>query len=272
MYSLTVVQHLEHGLMLWRERPDVYGSQIYAFFTDDKWPYWNPTNDRWRSGMPESDPAIVTPPGYYQPVRGFGLFWREAYFGTIGLSARERLGWATEEEFSLGELPMQCHASDGYVPRCYLAGPADAPSGDGVVYAVRPDNSWFMWEGPTDVPAPVIADPILEPESPDCMSEEWAETVWPQLYEVQLTETASRAEIKVVGSGGYLYWGGKCGQRYDESDRSFQLTFDGEPVGSMACYVNHCEATLGFPADALLGTHTVSVEGGSSITAQVTRR
>jgi hypothetical protein len=258
--------------MLWREAPDVYGSQIYVFFTDNIWPYWNPTNDRWRSGMLESDPAIVPPPGYYQPVRGFGLFWREAYFGMIEASARDRLGWATGEEYSLGELPMQCHANDGYQPRCYLAGPDDGPSAGGLVYAVRPDNSWFVWQGPSDVPAPVIADPILEPESSDCTSEEWADTVWPQLSEVQLTETASGAEVKVVGSGGYLYWGGKCGRRYDESARSFELALDGEPVGSMGCYVNHCEATLSFPADALWGTHTISVEGGSSITIQVTPR
>jgi hypothetical protein len=222
--------------------------------------------------MPESDPAIDPPAGYYQPVRGFGLFWREAYFGTIGFSAQERLGWATDEEFSLGELPVQCHADDGYAPRCYLMGPDDGPSGDRVVYAVRPDNSWWIWEGPTDVPAPVAADPILEPESPDCTSEEWADTVWPQLYEVQLTGTAAEGSIRVIGSGGYLYWGGKCGQRYDESDRSFRLTFDGEPAGSMGCYVNHCEATLSFPAHALLGTHVISVEGGSSITIQVTAR
>ena len=145
-YSLTVAQHFERGLMLWREHPDVYGSQIYIFFTDNKWPYWNPTNDRWRSDMPGSDPTIIPPSGYYQPVRGFGLVWREAYFGVAGGSARDRLGWATDQEFSLGELALQCHTSDSRLYGCYVAGP------DNIVYAIEPDTSWFIWEGPTPVP------------------------------------------------------------------------------------------------------------------------
>jgi hypothetical protein len=61
------------------------------------------------------------------------LFWREAYFGTIDVPAWDRLGWATDEEFSLRELPMQCHANDGYEPRCYLAGPDDGPSAEGLI-------------------------------------------------------------------------------------------------------------------------------------------
>jgi hypothetical protein len=269
-YSLTVAQHFERGLMLWRERPDLYGSQIYVFFGDNTWPYWNPTNDRWRPGMPESDSAIVPPPGYYQPVRGFGVFWRETFFGLVGQSARDRLGWATEEEFSLGELPMQCHANDGRLPGCYLAGP------NNVVYVIGPENSWSIWEGPTAVSAPVISTPVtvpvtLEPESPDCTSEELAEIVWPQLYKVQLVETAIGAEVQVIGSGGYLYWGGKCGQRYDESSRSFPLYVDGEAVDAINCYGNHCQATLSVAADALVGIHTIAVEGGSSISVQISR-
>jgi hypothetical protein len=131
--------------MLWREQPDVYGSQIYIFFTDNKSPAWNPTNDRWRPEMPESDPAIIPPAGYYQPVRGFGLVWREAYFGAAG-SARDRLGWATDQAFALGELALQCHTGDSRLGGCYVAGP------DNTVYAVEPDNSWFVWQGATPVP------------------------------------------------------------------------------------------------------------------------
>jgi hypothetical protein len=141
-----VAEHFEHGLMIWREDPDFYGSQIYVFFRDGKWPHWDPSNDRWRDGMPESDPTIIPPAGYYQPVRGFGVFWREAFFGTIGLSARDRLGWATDEEFSLGELPVQCRASDSRAYGCFVAGP------DNVVYVIEADNSWTVWQGPTAVP------------------------------------------------------------------------------------------------------------------------
>jgi hypothetical protein len=131
VYALTVIQHFERGLLLWRERPDAYGSQIYAFFDDHQWPAWNPTNDRWRPGLPESDPALVPPPGYYQPVRGFGMFWRDAYFNPAG-SARDRLGWATDEEFSLGERPMQCHVAGDTARGCFVSGPDDH------IYQTRP--------------------------------------------------------------------------------------------------------------------------------------
>ena len=48
IYAQTVAEHFERGVLLWREIPDFYGSKIYAFFNDNKWPYWNPTNDQWR--------------------------------------------------------------------------------------------------------------------------------------------------------------------------------------------------------------------------------
>ena len=71
--------------------------------------------------------------------------------------------------------------------------------------------------------------------------------------------------IKVVGSGGYL----RCGQGYNESAQSFELYFDDQPIGSIVCYVNHCEVTLEIPANAASGVHTISVEGGSGINIQV---
>jgi hypothetical protein len=40
----------------------------------------------------ESDPSIVPPEGYYQPVRGFGKLWRE--------ELRSALGWALAPERS----------------------------------------------------------------------------------------------------------------------------------------------------------------------------
>jgi hypothetical protein len=39
-----------------------------------------------------SDPDIDPPPRLYQPVRGFGLLWREEP------GVRERLGWAVDRE------------------------------------------------------------------------------------------------------------------------------------------------------------------------------
>ena len=119
---------------------------------------------------------------------------------------------------------------------------------------------------PTDTPIPPTLTPECTPGSIDT-----AELVWPQLHEVQPVQVAAGDQIKVIGSGGYLYWwNDDCQKGYNESHRTFQLAFDGESVGSISCYVNHCEATLTVAADALPGTHTISVEGGSSIDVQVT--
>jgi hypothetical protein len=259
----TVAQTFERGLMIWREQPDFYLSQIYTFFADDLWPYWNPSNNQWEPGMPESDPAIIPPDGYYQPVRGFGEFWRNAYFGTIELSAQDRLGWAIEEEASLGPLPMQCHADGSYLPLCYLAGPG------GAVYALRPDNSWFIWDSLASAPQPSTTPPEPVAASTNCAAQEPQEIEPPQLSGVRLEETETGYVIRVVGYGGHLISYGICGLRYDDSERSFQLTLDGEPAGSMTCLRGPCEATLELPVGDLLGDHTITVEGGSSITFQV---
>jgi hypothetical protein len=48
--------------------------------------------DVWDESKPESDPGIVPPVGLYQPVRGFGLVWREEP------GVRDRLGWAVDRE------------------------------------------------------------------------------------------------------------------------------------------------------------------------------
>ena len=141
IYSQTVAEHFEHGVLIWREKPDFYGSQIYAFFYDNKWPYWNPTNDQWRPTLPEYDPNIVPPAGFFQPVRGFGMFWRNAYFGAAVGSARDRLGWATDPEFNLGQLPMQCRISADRSYGCLVAGP------DNLVFDIEPNNAWSLWAG-----------------------------------------------------------------------------------------------------------------------------
>jgi hypothetical protein len=139
VYSLTVAEHFQHGVMIWRQTPDVFGSRIYAFFDDNQWPYFNPSNDAWYSGDPESDPTLTPPAGLFQPVRGFGVFWRQAYFGAAVGAARDRLGWATDAEFSLGSLPMQCRPGDPRNYGCYLAGP------DHLIYDLEAGNRWSLW-------------------------------------------------------------------------------------------------------------------------------
>lgn len=83
-------QHFEHGLMLWVEGQD----RIYVLFDDGNSPHWYPYVDEWDPGEPEYDPTIIPPPGYYQPLRGFGLVWREQQ------GVRDRLGWAVDQESS----------------------------------------------------------------------------------------------------------------------------------------------------------------------------
>ena len=137
-YSITVAQRFERGMMLWREQPGHYDSQIYIFYTDGVWPEYDSSNELWHPGWPESDPSIIPPSGYYQPVRGFGIMWRERSYS--GLSVRNRLGWAIEEEFSVGELPLQCTFEDDRPTECYLVGPENV-----VYYVFLPENSWSTW-------------------------------------------------------------------------------------------------------------------------------
>ncbi len=86
--SAGAEQHFEHGLMLWVEGEDT----IYVLFDDGNSPRWSTYQDEWDPGDPEDDPTIIPPPGYYQPVRGFGLVWREQ------MGVRDRLGWAVDLE------------------------------------------------------------------------------------------------------------------------------------------------------------------------------
>lgn len=81
-------QHFEHGVMLWNQAE----GRIYVLFNEDLQPAWSAYTDRWEEGDPAVDPDIEPPLGFYQPVRGFGLIWREE----PGL--RERLGWAIDPE------------------------------------------------------------------------------------------------------------------------------------------------------------------------------
>jgi hypothetical protein len=81
-------QHFEHGLMLWIKAED----RICVLFDDGLQPAYKVLMDAWDEGQPESDPSIAPPAGLYQPVRGFGLVWREEP------GVRNRLGWAVDQE------------------------------------------------------------------------------------------------------------------------------------------------------------------------------
>ena len=83
-------QRFENGLMLWvgDENPS-----IYVLYEDGASPHWRVYQDNWAEGEPVNDPDIVPPDGFFQPIRGFGLTWREEP------GVRERLGWAITQEF-----------------------------------------------------------------------------------------------------------------------------------------------------------------------------
>jgi hypothetical protein len=87
--SAAAEQHFERGTMIWIEELD----RIYVLYADDVHsPKWQGFSDDWEEGMPDRDPTLVPPEGLYQPIRGFGLVWRQ------NPTVRERLGWAIDEE------------------------------------------------------------------------------------------------------------------------------------------------------------------------------
>lgn len=75
----------EHGFMYWREDRQL----IYVFDDDGQWSVFG---DLWDDGLPH-DIGLSPPPGLYEPVRGFGLVWREHLGGP-----EAAIGWAVEEE------------------------------------------------------------------------------------------------------------------------------------------------------------------------------
>jgi hypothetical protein len=82
-------QHFHRGTMVWNRAED----RIYVLFGDGGGPAWRAYQDAFDEGEDlVSDPGIQPPPGSYQPIRGFGLVWREQP------GVRNRLGWAMDTE------------------------------------------------------------------------------------------------------------------------------------------------------------------------------
>jgi len=89
VHSAGAEQHFERGTMIWIEEED----RIYVLYGDDQYsPRWQIYTDAWDEGDPERDPTLAPPPGLQQPVRGFGLIWRQYP------DVRLRLGWAVDQE------------------------------------------------------------------------------------------------------------------------------------------------------------------------------
>lgn len=89
LVSRAAEQHFEAGTMIWVEAEDA----IYVLYESESVVTpWNLFEDLWDEGLPDHDPHLVPPTGLQQPVRGFGLVWREQP------GVREQLGWATDGE------------------------------------------------------------------------------------------------------------------------------------------------------------------------------
>jgi hypothetical protein len=141
-FPTMIAQRFENGMLLWLEatgdeRPF---NEIIALYNDDgPLPRWQMMVDDWEEGDLESDPELVPPDDLLQPVRGFGEIWRER------AGVRERLGWATGEEFPLEDGGYQCSTAE--YRTCYVTGP------DGVLYVLYANgSSWDVWAGAEPTP------------------------------------------------------------------------------------------------------------------------
>jgi hypothetical protein len=83
-------QVFQRGRMFWLNPIN----QIWVITTnDDGELIWQIYQDEFEEGMPESEPDFApTEPGLLQPIRGFGLLWRENDV------LRAQLGWAIADE------------------------------------------------------------------------------------------------------------------------------------------------------------------------------
>jgi hypothetical protein len=86
----AAVQSFEHGQMIWLPNGDLSGGAlIYVLYDNGMYDVFV---DMWQSGDMELDETLVVPAGLLQPVRGFGLVWREQP------GVRNALGWALAPE------------------------------------------------------------------------------------------------------------------------------------------------------------------------------
>ena len=83
-------QGFERGFLLWREDPDY----VYVMHDDGRLGLYPMSvyPESVRRNPPGADPSIVPPSGLLQPVRGFGLVWRD------NPEVRDGVGWALENE------------------------------------------------------------------------------------------------------------------------------------------------------------------------------
>jgi hypothetical protein len=130
----AAIEHFQHGFMIWLQPHD----SIYILYGDDQFsPKWDLRQDNFVDGQPESDPSLVPPKGMFQPIRGFGLVWRDENT-ILGWRVRDRLGWALDEERAF-QGTLQCNSAVKYIT-CYLK------DDRGRTIELKPERSaWNYW-------------------------------------------------------------------------------------------------------------------------------
>lgn len=86
--------------------------------------------------------------------------------------------------------------------------------------------------------------------------------VYPVLQPPPAEEALPGDEMPVLGSGGFLQFDDGSS---NQSLRTFDLLFDGSPVGHLECANNVCGGELVVPNAAAAGIHTLTAEGGSTV-------
>lgn len=130
----AAIQHFEHGIMIWLQPRN----NITILYSDDQFsPKWDIRQDNYMDGQPQTDPTLVPPKGKFQPIRGFGLVWRDDQ-ATIGFRVRDRLGWAIDQEQAF-QGALQCNSAVKYTT-CYLE------DNQGKTIELKPERSaWNYW-------------------------------------------------------------------------------------------------------------------------------
>jgi hypothetical protein len=122
-----VYQQFENGYMMWVRRTDA----IYVLYNDSTEPRWEVFRDYFVEGMPQ-DFDETPPENRWEPVRGFGLLWRN------NTAVRTRIGWATQQQ----ETPYSVKLQMGNDNAIFL----DDPLGN--IFGLTPDrNSWSLYAG-----------------------------------------------------------------------------------------------------------------------------
>lgn len=123
----AVFQQFENGYMIWVRRPDA----IYVMYNDGIVPRWEVYRDYFNEGMNQD--FIGSPPANrWEPVRGFGLLWRN------NSAVRSRIGWATQQYETPYSVQLQL-SKDGAIF-------VNEPSGN--IFGLTADKTnWALYTG-----------------------------------------------------------------------------------------------------------------------------